>query len=70
MEFVFASDKTNNPYLDRILQTGVEVSIEEISHCLQQCNIARRALIEPRIHFEQKTCLCKDLSKKMIAHER
>ena len=35
MEFVFASDKTNNPYLDRILQTGVEVSIEEISHCLQ-----------------------------------
>jgi hypothetical protein len=64
MEFAFASDKTNNAYLDRIIQTGVEISIEELSHCLQHCNIARRALIEPRIQFEQNTCLCNIVLKK------
>jgi len=30
MEFAFASDRTNNPYFDRIIQTGVNVSIREM----------------------------------------
>lgn len=34
MEFGFASDRTNNAYFDRVVQSGVDTSIGEISYCL------------------------------------
>lgn len=34
MEFGFASDRTNNAYFDRVVQSGVDTSISEMAYCL------------------------------------
>lgn len=57
MEFGLASDRTNNAYFDRIIQMGVDNSIQEMTYCLQICNIAHRAHLDPKLSFPQKTCL-------------
>ena len=43
MEFGLASDRTNNAYFDRAVQTGIETSINQIAYCLETCRIAERA---------------------------
>lgn len=58
MEFSFATDGTNNAYLERIIQTSVEVELSEINYCLQTCNIAAKAHLNPNISFSQRLCLC------------
>lgn len=57
MEFVFASDRTNNAYFDRIMQTGVETSVLEITYCLEKCQILQRSYLTPDLTFPQKVCL-------------
>lgn len=58
MEFTFASDRTNNAYFDRIVQTAAEVELREIIFCLNSCKVANRAHANPDLSLSQRLCLC------------
>jgi hypothetical protein len=58
MEFTFASDKTNNSYFDRILQTQVENDLHELTYCLRQCKIAEQSH-KIGLSLTERLCLCK-----------
>ena len=49
MEFALSSNGTNNAYLDRILQTQVDIDLEDLTFCLKQCKISNRAHLMPNL---------------------
>ena len=60
MEFGFATDGTNNAFFDRILQTRVEVDLQEIKYCLEHCKIAQQPY---KIGLELSERLCLGMNK-------
>lgn len=58
MEFILASDHLRNPYFDRILQTAVEVELDQFTYCLQECKINHNGYQNPKLSLSQRLCLC------------